>query len=149
MYNIAIRLVNNKMDAEDILQDSFTKAFTRLGDLEDPAAFPGWLKRIVINRSISFQRKKKGVFESLDDERSDFREEGEEMENEPDPAIVHQAIRKLPDGGRTILVLHALEGYKHREIADLLDISESTSKTQYSRALSLLRKELKNTLYVE
>jgi RNA polymerase sigma factor (sigma-70 family) len=149
MYNIAIRLVNNKMDAEDILQESFTKAFTRLDDLEDPAAFPGWLKRIVINRCISFQRKQKGFFEALDHELPESAFESEEPESEPDPGIVHQAIRSLPDGSRTILVLHALEGYKHREIAALLDISESTSKTQYSRALSLLGKELKNKLYVE
>lgn len=149
MYNIAIRFLDNKMDAEDILQESFCTAFTRLGELENPKAFPGWLKRIVINNCISLQRKKKIPFENIDE----YKLEGEkDPEKDPmeeiDPALVHNAIKKLPDGGRTILVLYALEGFKHREIAEMLNVTESTSKTQYSRALALLRKELKGKVNV-
>ena len=69
MYNIAIRFLNNKMDAEDILQDSFVTAFNRLGELQNKDAFGSWLKRIVINNCISLQRKRKIPFEELDDRR--------------------------------------------------------------------------------
>ena len=67
---------------------------------------------------------------------------------EVDPAMVHDAIKQLPPKGRSVLVLRALEGYSHKEIAEVLDISVSTSKTQYSRALSLLNKRLKDKVYV-
>ena len=65
-----------------------------------------------------------------------------------DPSLIHDAIKDLPVGGKTILVLHALEGFKHREIAEMLGVSESTSKTQYKRALDLLFKQLKEKIYV-
>ena len=150
MYNIALRFLDQKMDAEDILQDSFCTAFRKLDELENPNAFPGWLKRIVINNCISLQRKKRIQFESIDEHKlGDDPVLADNLEEEIDPALVHQAIKKLPDGGRTILVLHALEGYKHREIAEMLNVSESTSKTQYSRALTLLRNELKGKAYVD
>lgn len=146
MYNIAIRFLDNKMDAEDILQESFCTAFIRLNELEQHAAFGGWLKRIVINNCISLQRKRKIRFEEFEADHPGHSADGPEEEFPLiflEPALVHQAIKKLPAGGRTILIMHALEGYKHKEIAEALNISESTSKTQFSRALSLLRKELK------
>ena len=146
MYNIAFRILGNRMDAEDILQDSFITAFSRLHEMEDPAAFPGWLKRIVVNNCISFQRKKKPVFGDLEEYRSGD-SPGEEAEwQRVDPAVVNRAIMSLPEGGRTILVLYALEGYRHREVAEMLGVTESTSRTQYSRALALLRKELKSAI---
>lgn len=148
MYNIAIRLLNNKMDAEDILQESFVKAFERLGDLQDRDLFAGWLKRIVINNCISLQRKRKIIFEEMDERHYGEVEEPEEWVPEVDPAVVHHAIRELPDKGRAVLVLRALEGYSHKEIAEALGISVSTSKTQYSRCLSLLQKKLKGNIDV-
>ena len=143
MYNIAIRFLNNKMDAEDILQESFVTAFHRLGELKNRDVFGSWLKRIVINNCITFQRKQKAAFEEIDEERHGEPEMPEEGFPEIDPALVHMAIKGLPVKGRMVLVLRALEGYTHREIAETLDISVSTSKTQYSRALALLNKKLK------
>jgi len=149
MYNIAIRITGNRMDAEDILQESFVTAFRKLGELESAAAFPGWLRRIVVNRCISLQRKKLPHFEDLEESRvGEWPEEDPDLLDKLDPALVHEAIKALPDGGRSILVMHALEGYKHREIAEVLDISESTSKTQYHRALGLLRKQIKEKQHV-
>jgi len=143
MYNIAIRFLNNKMDAEDILQESFIKAFSRLEELKNKDLFGSWLKRIVINNCISLQRKRKIVFEEIDEERyGDVMEMDEEVP-EVDPALVHVAIRELPEKGRMVLVLRALEGYSHKEIAESMGISISTSKTQYHRALALLNKKLK------
>jgi RNA polymerase sigma factor (sigma-70 family) len=151
MYNIAIRMLNNKMDAEDILQDSFIAAFSRLHELERKEAFPGWLRMIVINKCISFQRKMKVRFKELEDDR--FGEDEKDALDDPlqrvDPSVVHHAFRNLPSKGRMVVVLHALEGYKHREIAELLGISESTSKTQYSRALGLLKNALKENIDVQ
>jgi len=148
MYNIAIRFTNNRMDAEDILQDAFVAVFEKLPELISPATFPAWLKRIVINRCIDEARRKKLNFIELDEEFHDDTGQDEEEGFLPEPEVVHHAIRNLPDGGRTVLVLHALEGYKHRDIASMLGISESTSKTQYKRALELLHKELKQKIYV-
>ena len=143
MYNIASRFLNNKMDAEDILQESFVTAFSRLGELQNKDAFGSWLKRIVINNCISLQRKQRIQFEEIDEQRHGAELELEEGMPEVDPALVHQAIKELPAKGRTVLVLRALEGYSHKEIAEALGITVSTSKTQYSRALSLLNGKLK------
>lgn len=148
MYNIAIRFLNNKMDAEDILQESFITAFEKLDELADHNAIGSWLKRIVINNCITHLRKSKFDFENIDDHpvSADLAEEDTEITI--DPAVVHDHIRRLPAGGRAVLVLYALEGYKHREIAGMLGISESTCKSQYRRALGLLNKELKQKIYV-
>jgi RNA polymerase sigma factor (sigma-70 family) len=148
MFNIALRFLNNKMDAEDILQESFITAFEKLNDLSGYNAFGSWLKRIVINNCITHLRNNRIVFEDIDNHFSLEHNDEEERDFSIDPAFVHHSIRGLPRGGRTILVLHALEGYKHREIAEMLGISESTSKTQYRRALALLNKYLKQKIYV-
>ncbi len=143
MYNIASRFLNNKMDAEDILQESFVTAFKRLGELQNKDAFGSWLKRIVINNCISLQRKRRIQFEEIDEQRHGETLELEEGMPEVDPALIHQAIKELPAKGRAVLVLRALEGYSHKEIAETMGITVSTSKTQYSRALSLLNGKLK------
>ncbi len=148
MYNIAIRILNNRMDTEDILQESFITAFSRLGELKSEKALGSWLKRIVINNCISFIRKQKINFEEIEDYSFEDRDNENNIDKEMDPTLVHKAIKELPDGCRTVLVLYALEDYKHREIAGMLDISESTSKTQYSRALKLLNEKLKHKIYV-
>ncbi len=143
MYNIAIRFLNNKMDAEDILQESFVTAFGRLGELQNRDAFGSWLKRIVINNCISLQRKRKIQFEEIDEHRYPEEQAEEEDLQKVDPAVVHQAIRELPARGRTVLILRALEGFSHKEIAEALGVTVSTSKTQYSRSLALLNGKLK------
>jgi RNA polymerase sigma-70 factor (ECF subfamily) len=145
MYNIAIRFLNNKMDAEDILQESFITAFEKLEELANIPAFGSWLKRIVINNCITFIKKRRFEFDDIDD-YSEQEEMGED-DLKPDPVHLHNAIKELPAGGRTILVLHALEGYKHREIAGMLGISESTSKSQYKRSLDILYNRLKQKTY--
>ena len=147
MYNIAIRFLNNKMDAEDILQESFVSAFEKLGDLSSDNAFGSWLKRIVINNCISRIKKNTIVFDDIEDCHS-IADCDDNENTEIDPVLIHNAIRQLPAGGRTILALHVLEGYNHREIAEMLGISESTSKSQYKRALELLSVKLKEKIYV-
>lgn len=149
MYNIASRFLNNKMDVEDILQESFVTAFKRLDELKNFDAFGSWLKRIVINKCISLQRKKKILFEEIDDFKLEAESEMEEGFPDINPALVHNAIKELPEKGRTVLVLRALEGYTHKEISEILNITISTSKTQYSRSLALLRRNLMDKIYVD
>lgn len=145
MYNIALRMTGKKQTAEDVLQDSFIRAFTDIQKLKNELAFGGWLKRIVINRCIDEIRKRKNIFsytESIEGLHFEIADDEEETTN---PEIVHRLIKKLPDGARVILVLHAIEGYKHAEISEKLGISESTAKTQFYRAKQLLTKMLLET----
>lgn len=142
MYNVAIRMVGDSHLAEDILQEAFIKAFTGIGKLKVDAAFGGWLKRIVINLCIDHSRKEKLVFTEM--EEAGFKEDAAaEIDSEVDPALVHSLIKKLPEGARQILVMRALEGYRHAEIGEELGISESTAKTQFFRAKQLLAKMIK------
>ena len=143
MFNVAARMTNNRSLAEDVLQDAFIKAFSEMHKLKDEKAFGGWLKRIVINRCIDVTRKEKMVFADMETLRNQHLEIAEEVDSNIDPELVHRLIKKLPDGAREILVLRALEGYKHAEIGKKLGISESTAKTQFFRAKQLLAKMLK------
>jgi len=143
MFNLAVRMTGDTAEAEDILQDSFAKALTELHKLKDENAFGGWLKRIVINRSIDKIRNKKFKFLRIEAIHELQIEIPEELDESVDPEIVHHLIKRLPDGAREILVLHALEGFKHAEIAEKLRISESTAKTQFFRAKQMLAKMIK------
>jgi RNA polymerase sigma factor (sigma-70 family) len=136
------------MDAEDILQESFVTAFEKLSELSDYNAFGSWLKRIVINNCISHIRKSKIVFDDIDNYAAAEYSDDADADLSIDPILVHYAIRELPLQARAVLVLHAMEGYKHREISEMLGISESTSKSQYKRALDLLFIQLKGRIYV-
>lgn len=141
MYNTLIRITNNQEVAKDLLQEAFVKAFKKVEDLDNPSAFPGWLKRIVINTGIEYARKSKFFFEEITNEAEELEEE---VENDSliEPEALHSAIKELPDGCRMVLSLHLLEGYKHTEVAQELGISESTSKTQYRHAKMLLKNKL-------
>ena len=140
MYNIAIRMTNDHGTAEDVIQDSFIKAFSEIQKLQNEKAFGGWLKRIVINRCIDATRKKRIVFTDMELISVKHMDIAEEVDDSIDPELVHHFIKKLPDGARQILVMRALEGYKHADIAEKFRISESTAKTQYFRAKQLLSK---------
>ena len=146
LYNVAMRFMNNKMDADEIVQDTFIIAFKKMDDFEGKGAFGQWLKRIAINNCISILRKRKIHFDDIDQINLSG-DAVEEVKESIDPEIVHNAIKELPDKARTILNLYALEGYKHREISEILGITESTSKTQYKRAKRILLEKLKNVIH--
>ncbi|MDX8341511.1 RNA polymerase sigma factor [Draconibacterium sp. IB214405] len=144
MYNVAIRMTNDKSLAEDVLQDAFVKAFSEIDKLKNEKAFGGWLKRIVINQSIDVTRKEKMFYAEVENLGNDDLEIAVEIESEFSPERIHHFIKQLPDGAREILVLRALEGYKHAEIGEKLGISESTAKTQFFRAKQLLVKMMQD-----
>jgi RNA polymerase sigma factor (sigma-70 family) len=139
MYNTCIRIVVNRTDAEDIIQESFISAFSNINEFRGDSSFGAWLKRIVINKSLNHLRTKKVLYVNIDDmliEETDT--DDEDIPNIPVEAV-HEGIKSLPEKARVILSLYLLEGYLHREIASMLGISESTSRTQYTRAKRLLR----------
>jgi RNA polymerase sigma factor (sigma-70 family) len=137
MYNTALRILSDQGEAEDVLQESFLSAYTNLKTYRFEASFGAWLKKIVINKSLSLLQKRKVNYESLEETELPVKTDYSDAEDYNFPCTVKQvvqAIEKLPDGYRTILSLYLLEGYDHVEISEILNISESTSKSQYSRA---------------
>lgn len=140
MYNIAYRMLNNREDAEDILQETFVDCFRNINSFRFESTFGAWLKRILINKCINHLQKKR-IDLTLTDELPNIVYE-EEDETVYDISKITRGIEMLPDGYRVILSLYLLEGYDHSEIAQILGISESTSKSQYSRAKEKLRSQL-------
>ncbi len=135
MFNICYRMMNNREEAEDMLQESFTLAFMKLGSFRHESGFGTWLKRIVINTCINSLNKRKLEMAYLEDHRkTDVPEEAAEEEIEFDVNSIRKAMELLPDGGRLVFSLYLLEGYDHVEISQILNISESTSKSQFMRA---------------
>lgn len=146
MFNTSLRIVNNRSDAEDVLQESFIAAF-KLENFDYTSTFGAWLKRIVINKSIDLLRKKRLTVVDMDDAVVD---NSPEMEQPDEAALqlrveaIKQAIIKLPSGYRTVLSLFLFEGYDYEEIGEILNISDSTVRTQYHRARQKLLQLLKN-----
>ena len=141
MYNVGYRIVNDEDEAKDVLQESFISAFRNLSRYRGDASFGSWLKRIVVNKAINTIKRRKA--ERLEDEEVIEEQEVDVFENY-DLQVEHvmKAISKLPDGYRAVLSLYLLEGYDHAEIAQILGISESTSKSQFNRSKKKLREIL-------
>ena len=136
MYNICYRMTGQQEEAEDMLQESFSYAFSKLGSFRYESSFGAWLKRIVVNTCINHLKKRKVdlVYTEQhndpppDNENVDYAEIKFRVEQ------VNQAVEKLPEGYRIVFSLYLLEGYDHKEIAEILGVSESTSKSQFLRA---------------
>jgi RNA polymerase sigma-70 factor (ECF subfamily) len=144
MYNLAYRMMNNREDAEDILQETFTECFRNIASFRFESTFGAWLKSILLNRCINQIRKKKAdlvYYETLPVVAADEEDTGTAY----DTTRIFKGIEQLPDGYRIVLTLYLLEGYDHTEISQIMGISESTSKSQYSRAKEKLRSILSKT----
>ncbi|HHU99795.1 MAG TPA: RNA polymerase sigma factor [Bacteroidales bacterium] len=143
MFNTAYRIMGNREDAEDMLQEAFTDCFRKIGSYRTESTFGAWLKTIVINRCISRLRKREAELVFIDDySRHEMQQDEPQEMIWPDPSVIARAVERLPDGYRVVFSLYLLEGYDHTEISQILGISESTSKTQYSRAKEKLKKIL-------
>jgi RNA polymerase sigma-70 factor (ECF subfamily) len=147
MFNTSLRIVNDTMEAEDIMQESFLSAFEKIETYSGTVSFGAWLKKIVINRSLDALSRKKAIFEDIETHIGIRDNSGEEIAQKEELDIkveeVKEAIERLPDGYRIILSLYLLEGYDHDEIAEILGINSSTSRSQLSRAKQKLISELK------
>jgi len=147
MYNVCMRMLRNEMEAEDLLQNSFTDVFTKLHTFRYQSSIGAWIKRITVNNCINHLKKRRLQFEELEDRHGGFAV----VDNDPvdsrvlDVERVNRAIFQLPDGYRVVFSLYMLEGYDHKEIASILGVTEATSKSQYSRA----KKKLKEILSSE
>lgn len=139
-------MTGNKQDAEDILQEAFCLAFVNIEKLKKMESFGAWLKRIVVNKCVQFLRKQI-YFVDIDSANQDAGEECCDWMNEISMSDINREIQQLPDGCRIVFNLFLLENYSHKEIATMLDISESTSKSQYHRARSILKKKLSKKLH--
>jgi RNA polymerase sigma factor (sigma-70 family) len=142
MYNICLRMVGNKQDAEDILQDAFCLAYLNIKSLRSEESFGAWIKKIVINQCLKFLRSRI-VFADIDLNKHDQGEEHDLDLYDFSMQEINEEIQKLPDGCRVVFNLFLLENYTHKQIAEIMEISESTSKSQYQRARQLLQKQLK------
>lgn len=147
MFNVCFRMMNNREEAEDLLQDSFTDAFYRLNSFRYESSFGHWLKRIVVNKCINEIKRRKadlnfyddmGGFEHLEEQKEEAYGKGLTVDK------VKEAMKELPSGARMIFSLYLLEGYDHVEISQILDISESNSKSQYMRARLKVKDILNN-----
>lgn len=141
MYNICRRMMGDSEEAKDILQDAFIHAFTKLKTLKEERMFSSWLKRIVVNHCLNALKKRKD-FAMSDDIIEDIPIENEESKTDVFNYQINQvmlALDKISVGTRTVLNLYVFEGYDHKEIVQILSISESASKSQYSKAKSKIR----------
>ena len=143
MYNTCFRIVNNHADAEDLLQEGFTQAFRRINSFDGRATFGYWLKRIMINTCISYVRKKKLPMDPLETNQDIMQDDDSTSQFPYEIEQIHSCIQALPTGYRTVLSLYLLEGYDHKEIAEILEVAESTTRSQYIRARKKLQENLK------
>ena len=134
MYNVVMRMVQTKEDAEDIVQDSFVEAFKNLTSFRYESTFGSWLKRIMINKSINHLKLKRIPIVPIDNQIYHLKDENLESIVEVDIRKITKGITLLPVGYRQIINLYLIEGYDHVEISEILKISTSTSKSQYHRA---------------
>jgi len=144
MYNTGLRITGNECDAEDIMQESFLSAFSRINSYEGKVSFGAWLKKIVINRSLDYLRKRKIAFEEIDEKLTDEEADQDEEVTQTDISKVKEAIMKLPEGYRVVFSLYYLEGYDHDEIAAILKVSSGSSRSQLLRAKKKLKSYLTN-----
>lgn len=139
MLSVCYRFAHNREDAEDMLQEGFIKVFSQVHTFQNKGAFEGWVRRIMVHTCINHLKKNRKFNESVDLIHAN----GMQVREESVPSIVQakqivECIRLLPLGYRTVLNLYAIEGYSHKEIAVMLDVEESTSRSQYTRAKQML-----------
>ncbi len=146
MYNICLRYAKSKYEAEDILQEGFIKVFDKIGQFAGTGSFEGWIRRIVVNSALEVIRKRKIDFSSIDIKYvQDPHEHTFNTISTLNTKELLAIIQELPDGYKTVFNLYVIEGYQHSEIAEMLSISEGTSKSQLARARNLLQLKLNET----
>jgi len=141
VFHTCLRICGHSTDAEDVTQETFIRVFRRLRTFNGTSSLGAWIKRIAVNTSLNHLRGQRQMT-ALED-APELTSPADNKELYPSEGLtvdrIHRAIQKLPDGSRTVLTLHLLEGYQHKEIAGILGITESTSKSQYHRAKKLLQ----------
>jgi RNA polymerase sigma factor (sigma-70 family) len=144
MYNTSLRIVNDTMEAEDIMQEAFLSAFEKIGSYSGKVSFGSWLKKIVRNRSLDYLGKKSMLLYKDIEAFHDVEDNSACQNEEPDPRIkkIMEKFKLLPERYRNILSLYLFEGYDHEEIAQILSIPSSTSRSHFTRARQRLISEM-------
>lgn len=147
MFNICYRMMNNREEAEDMLQEAFTECFLKLETFRYESSFGAWLKKVVIHKCINELKRKKTVLVFSDNleifRKTDKNTESADADIDYEVNQIMNAVEELSGGYRVIFSLYLLEGYDHGEIAEVLGISESTSKSQYMRAKRKIKEIIK------
>jgi len=142
MLAVCYRFASSREDAEDMLQEGFIKVFSNIHTFGNKGAFEGWIRRIIVHTCINILKRNKKFNDSVDLEHVTQIQVKDNVHSLIQAKQVVECIRLLPMGYRTVLNLYAIEGYSHREIGDILDIEESTSRSQYTRAKVMLEQIL-------
>ena len=148
MYSICYRYVKDSMEAEDILVTAFMKVFDKIGQFKNEGSFEGWIRRIVVNEALTYLRRNRSMYLETDLEQVDREPDYSKLSDHLEAEDLMNMIKELPTGYRIVFNMYAIDGYSHKEIADQLNISENTSKSQLSRARVYLQKMLATTDWV-
>jgi RNA polymerase sigma factor (sigma-70 family) len=148
MLPVCYRYARNREEAEDILQEGFIKVFQKIHKFNDKGSLEGWIRRIMVNTAIDLLRKEKHYQHQLEINEAVAGEVSETALDQLEAEFIMELIQSLPTGYRMIFNLYAIEGFAHAEIAAQLGISESTSRSQYTRARALLKQKVRET-YME
>lgn len=144
MFNIAFRILKNRDEAEDTIQEAFIKAYNKINQYNFQATFGAWLKKIVVNQALDYLRKEsKRMMNDIADENIVEEQDIDWEDIDLRVDIVKKAIHNLPTGFRAVASLYLFEGYEHKEIAEILSISENTSKSQFHRAKKKIKDFIK------
>jgi len=143
MLSVCRFYVKDFQKAEEVMLNGFLKAFTHLKQFQDTGSFEGWLRKIMVREAISYLRQTKKIEFPVDDiESNQYQESYNNVHSNMDVAQIQQLIDQLPEGYKIVFVMYAIEGYKHQEIADMLNITEGTSKSQLFKARKQLQQQL-------
>ena len=140
MMGVSRRYTKSTEEAEEILSNGFIKVFKNIKQYESKGSFEGWVRKIIVNEAINYIRYKKNLFVETNQEW--FEIGHEDLNQKNDAQEILSLIDALPIGYKTVFNLYAIEGYPHKEIAELLGISEGTSKSQLSKARNLLQQRI-------
>src|SRR5260221_10205570 len=149
MYSLCCRYLKSKMEAEDVLAMSFTKIFERIDQFKGEGSFEGWIRKVVVNESLSHLRKNKNMYLETDIEAADREPDYARLENQLEAEDLLKMIDSLPTGYRIVFNMYAIDGYSHKEISTHLGINEITSISHLSLARALLQRnclELENDI---
>lgn len=143
-FAICLRYIKDRDQAEDVLIEGFMKIFEKLRQFENKGSFEGWMKRIIVTQALLSLRDNKYLLMEVNlENESDYKESAYEL-NHLEAEDLMELIKELPIGYKTVFNLYAIEGYSHLEIAELLGINESTSKSQLNRARNTLKQKIAN-----
>lgn len=146
MYAVCLRYAGNNDDAQDLLQDGFIKVFRNLTKFRNEGSFEGWMRRVFVNTSIEHYRRKVHLNSISEQEERIIEDASVSVLDQLAERDIVQLVRELSPGYRAVFNLYVIEGYSHKEIADMLQISEGTSKSQLARAKSILQKKVADYL---